>query len=77
MNNITTILQTDISAAFDTVDLDILIKKLQYYGLDRQTFGLMTLFLSDRRQYVNIDSFDSNIQLCPPCSTECGDMAFF
>ena len=55
-------------AAFDTVDLDILIKKLQYYGLDNKTLRLMTSFLTDRRQFVNIDSFDSTIQKCPPCS---------
>ena len=33
-NKITAILQTDLLAAFDTVDSDISIKKLQYYGLD-------------------------------------------
>ena len=48
-NKITTILQTDLSAAFDTVDADILTDKLDYYGLDNNSLALLHSFLTDRR----------------------------
>ena len=67
-NYITTILQTDLSAAFDTVDAQTLIDKLQYYGLDDNSLRLLNSFLTDRQQFVSIDSFDSNLIKCPPCS---------
>ena len=67
-NYMTTILQTDLSAAFDTVDATILIDKLQYYGLDDNSLRLMTSFLTDRQQFVSIDSFDSDPLTCLPCS---------
>merc|ERR1712240_720890 len=68
LNYITTILQTDLSAAFDTVDSDILTQKLDYYGLDKNTLKLLNSFLTDRRQYLSINSFNSDIIDCPPCS---------
>ena len=47
-NNITKILQTDFSAAFDTVDAVILINKLRNYGLDDNTLKLFNSFLTNR-----------------------------
>ena len=61
----TTILQTDLSAAFDTVDADILTDKLDYYGLDNNSLTLLHSFLTDRRQFVTIDSYNSDIIDCP------------
>merc|ERR1712240_729561 len=67
-DTITTILQMDLSVAFNTVDADILTDKLDYYGLDKNSLTLLHSFLTDRRQFVNIDSYNSEIIDCPPCS---------
>ena len=44
----------DYSKAFDTIDHDILCKKLQYYGLDRNVINWCKDNLSNRQQYVKI-----------------------
>merc|ERR1712240_130095 len=62
-DTITTILQTDLSVAFDTVDADILTDKL-----DKNSLTLLHSFLIERRQFVTIDSYNSDIIDCPPCS---------
>merc|ERR1712240_637151 len=67
-DTITTILQTGLSAAFDTVDADILTDKLDYYRLDKNSLTLLHSFLTDRRQFVTIDGHNSDIIDCPPCS---------
>ncbi len=45
----------DIFKAFDTLDHHILIKKLEYYGLNRLTIKLMESYLLNRKQFVEID----------------------
>ncbi len=54
----------DLSKAFNTLDhLDyqILIKKLEYYGLNGLSIKLMESYLSNRKQYVEIDDSDSDM----------------
>ena len=48
-------IQTDLSAAFDTVDHDILLDKLQYYSIEGSENDLIRSILTDRYQYVDID----------------------
>ena len=55
------LLATDLSAAFDTIDHGILLKKLDYYGIRGKSLKLMESFLIDRKTYVNIDTFSSNM----------------
>ena len=55
------LLATDLSAAFDTIDHCILLKKLEFYGIRGKSLKLMESFLSDRKTYVNIDTFSSNM----------------
>ena len=43
----------DLSKAFDTVDHQILIKKLQYYGIDGTTLECFRSYLSYRKQYIS------------------------
>ena len=51
----------DLQKAFDTVEHDILLSKLEHYcvcGLDNEWFKS---YLSNRQQYVSINGYDSNL----------------
>ena len=63
----TAIITTDLSAAYDTVDNDILLQKLEYYGISGNELKLFRSYLYDRKQYVMLDTFPSSILKCPPC----------
>ena len=45
--------------AFDTIDHTILLHKLRFYGLDGASLLLFQSYLSNRRQYVEIDEMQS------------------
>lgn len=45
----------DLSKAFDCVHHEILIKKLQHYGIGKKALNLMESYLSDRIQKVNVN----------------------
>ena len=62
---ISTILCTDISGAFDTVDKTILLNKMEYYGFRGPTLEIFTSYFTDRLQYVCIDTFNSEIVNAP------------
>ena len=51
----------DLSKAIDTLNHQILIKKLDFYGVLRQANKLFTNYLSDRTQYVDFDNCKSDI----------------
>ena len=56
----TGILLWDLSAAFDTLDVEILCKKLMLYGLDDNSVNWFRSFLTNRSQKVKIGSHISN-----------------
>ena len=54
-------IQTDLSAAFDTVDHEILLDKLDHYGVRDKEYNKIKSFLSNRQQYVFIDGMESEL----------------
>ena len=65
---ISAVIQTDLSAAFDTVDHVTLLKKLEHYGIVGKMNNILNSFLSNRYQYVSIDGFKSDVIQSLPCS---------
>ena len=50
----------DIEKAFDTVHHEILCEKIKAYGLRGNVNNLLKSYLTDRKQYVSINGFDSD-----------------
>ena len=59
-NQHTCFLMLDLKKAFDTVNHNILIKKLEFYGIRGIANNLMKNYLTNRRQYVSIDQQSSS-----------------
>ncbi len=51
----------DLSAAFDVVNIDLLIKRLQIIGLPKDIILLLKAWLKDRKAYVEVEDACSEI----------------
>ena len=52
----------DLTAAYDTVDHGILIKKLKYHGITDEAANLLSSFLKDRQYFVEVQGFRSDLK---------------
>ncbi len=50
-----------LSKPFDILDHKILLKKLSYYGINRVAYSLIESYLSNRKQYVDMDDVQSEM----------------
>lgn len=67
-NQITGILITHMSKAFDTIDHFTLLTKIEYYDIRGQSLEIFTSYLSNRKQFVEIDIFRSQLKNSLNCS---------
>ena len=69
----------DLSKAFDTIDYNILLHKLNYYGLNGEANDLCRSYLLNHKQYVefkNIKSKESVIPTGVPQGSILGPLLF-
>ena len=55
------VLFIDLKSAFDTIDIDILLKKMEHYGVRNNVLCLLKSYLTNRKQYVNCGDLRSEI----------------
>ena len=70
----------DLSRAFDTLDHNILLNKLKYYGINGTPLSWFISYLSTRTQYVEINhviSSRSSISTIVPQDSILGPLLFF
>ena len=65
---VSAMMTTDLTAAYDTVDHSILLEKLKFYGIKNNELKLFKSYLSDRKQFVMLDTFPSSIENSLSCS---------
>ena len=51
----------DLQTAFDNVEHDILLSKLEHYGIPSLANECFKSYFSNRKQYVSINGYDSNL----------------
>ena len=56
------ILHLDLSKAYDSISHDILLDMLRYYGVTDGSIQLLESYLSNRKQYVQLDDVMSSMQ---------------
>jgi hypothetical protein len=73
INELVGMASLDLSAAFDTVNIDLLIERIKILGLPTDVVDLVELWLKGRSFYVSIDGINS-LQLDLVCGTVQGSI---
>ena len=55
------IITTDLTAAYDTVDHEILVNKLKYHGISESAAVILSEFLKERTYFVEVQGFRSKV----------------
>ena len=58
-NNTPVNIYIDLSKAFDTINFEILLYKIRYYGVTGTPYQLIKNYLTNRFQYVKYDRYES------------------
>ena len=58
---VTAIVLLDLSKAFDSIDYDILERKLLNLGVSEQSLEWFSSYLRDRKQFTRIEEYDSSV----------------
>ena len=64
--------QLDQSKAYDVIDHEILIKKMQHLGFNKKAINIFKSYMFERKQYVVVESFPSELLLVGPRSVTQG-----
>ena len=62
------VITTDLSAAYDTVDSNLLLNKLEHVGVRFKELELVRTYLTSRKAYIEIQGFFSELMDQPDCS---------
>ena len=61
-NQIPGVIYLDLSKAFDTLNFDILLSKLKFYGVVGTPLKLLDNYLRNRHQFVEFKNNNSDLQ---------------
>ena len=64
----------DLSNAFDTVDHSTLLKKMELYGIADRSYGWVEYYLSNRRQFIQINEKEKTSLQTVSCSVPQGSI---
>ena len=64
----TVILATDLSSCYDTIDTEILLNKLEHYGIRGEWNNLFRSYFTERQQFVRLENANSTLIKSLECS---------
>merc|ERR1711954_550241 len=60
----TSILATDLTAAYDLIDHTILLEKFEHIGLRGKPYRVVESYLSGRQHYTEVQGYTSSLRPC-------------